>query len=125
MIPSRIHASEQIFTSEEVELPRQGVADFLETIDPAICSRFVEYLLNEKGDVSALFHNRLAELYLRMTMTAKKRGDAGTRQAMKAKLLQFIDTTSHYQVDRLFGLLPSDGEYQSLDTNLSHLLIRY
>ncbi|KIP04390.1 hypothetical protein PHLGIDRAFT_109638, partial [Phlebiopsis gigantea 11061_1 CR5-6] len=103
----------EIFTSEEVELPRQRVADFLETIDPAICSRFVEYLLNEKGDVSALFHNRLAELYLRMTMTAKKRGDAGTRQAMKAKLLQFIDTTSHYQVDRLFGLLPSDDLFEA------------
>lgn len=32
-----------------------------------------------------------------------------TRQQMKAKLLHFIDTTDHYEVDRLFGLLPSDG----------------
>ena len=53
------------------------VADFLESIDPAICARFIEYLINEKGDESALFHNRLAELYLRMTLSAKKRGDAG------------------------------------------------
>lgn len=28
---------------------------------------------------------------------------------MKAKLLHFIDTTSYYETDRLFGLLPSDG----------------
>lgn len=118
---SIIDTCEQIFTSEEVELPRQAVADFLETIDPAICARFVEYLINEKGDESALFHNRLAALYLRMTMAAKKRGDGETRQAMKAKLLHFIDTTSHYQVDRLFGLLPSDGELRS-DACWSHLL---
>lgn len=111
-----------------MDLPRQAVADFLETIDPAICARFVEYLINEKGDESTLFHNRLAELYLRMTLAAKKHGDNGivdtsrtktyahtsmavdTRQAMKAKFLLFIDTTNHYEVDRLFGLLPSDGE---------------
>lgn len=61
-----------------MELPRQAVADFLETIDPAICARFVEYLIDEKGDESTLFHNRLAELYLRMTLAAKKRGDSGT-----------------------------------------------
>ena len=28
---------------------------------------------------------------------------------MYAKLLSFIDTTNHYRVDRLFGLLPTDG----------------
>ena len=58
-------------------MPRQAVADFLESIDPAICARFIEYLINEKGDESALFHNRLAELYLRMTLSAKKRSDTG------------------------------------------------
>lgn len=112
-----------------MDLPRQAVADFLESIDPAISARFVEYLITEKGDGSTLFHNRLAELYLRMTQAAKKHGDNGrantfkiktrahtsmiveTRQAMKAKFLLFIDTTSHYEVDRLFGLLPSDGEW--------------
>lgn len=28
---------------------------------------------------------------------------------MKDKFLHFIDTTSHYEIERLFGLLPSDG----------------
>jgi hypothetical protein len=28
---------------------------------------------------------------------------------MKEKFLTFIDTTNHYETDRLFGLLPSDG----------------
>ena len=29
---------------------------------------------------------------------------------MKAKLLNFVETTSYYEADRLFGLLPSDGK---------------
>ena len=56
----------QIFQSEDVELPRPKVADFLETIDPRICTRFIEYLIEEKGEDSVAFHNRLAELYLKM-----------------------------------------------------------
>ena len=31
---------------------------------------------------------------------------------MKEKFLTFIDTTNHYETDRLFGLLPSDGTLQ-------------
>lgn len=103
----------EIFTSEEVELPRQLVADFLETIDPKICARFLEYLINEKGDESAFFHNRLAELYLKMTLAAKKRGDSADRQTIKEKFLNFIDTTNHYETDRLFGLLPSDDLFEA------------
>ncbi|EKM58191.1 uncharacterized protein PHACADRAFT_171437 [Phanerochaete carnosa HHB-10118-sp] len=103
----------EIFTSEEVELPRQLVADFLESIDPAICARFLEHLIDEKGDESAFFHNRLAELYLKMTIAAKKRGNNGERQAIKAKFLNFIDTTNHYETDRLFGLLPSEDLFEA------------
>ena len=64
--PTHIFAITQIFQSEDVELPRPKVADFLETIDPRICARFIEYLIEEKGEVSTTFHNRLAELYLKM-----------------------------------------------------------
>ena len=67
----------QIFTSEEAELPKEPVADFLERLDPAICARFIEYLINERGETSQDFHDRLVELYLRMTLAAKKRGDDG------------------------------------------------
>src|SRR5882757_490 len=56
----------QIFQSEDVELPRPRVADFLETIDQRISARFIEYLIEEKGENSVAFHNRLAELYLKM-----------------------------------------------------------
>lgn len=85
------------------------MTDFLERLDPAICSRFIEFLIAERGEISREFHDRLAELYLRMAVSAKRRGDDIVRKTTYEKLLQFIDTTDHYSTDRLFGLLPSDG----------------
>jgi len=114
----------QIFTSEDVELPRSAVADYLEEIDPSICARYLVFLSEEKGEVSPIFHDRLAELYLSMTLSAKKRDDSallysdalttlilGTeswRDSYK-KLLGFISSTHYYSVDRLYGLLSSEG----------------
>ncbi|KAI0690617.1 hypothetical protein BC835DRAFT_1363553 [Cytidiella melzeri] len=102
-----------IFTSEEVELPRPAVADFLEKIDPVLCIRYVEYLIDSKAEETTSFHNRLAELYLSMTMDARKRGDNETRLAMKEKLLNFIDTTSLYEIERLFAQLPPDDLFEA------------
>ncbi|KAI0649291.1 hypothetical protein C8Q79DRAFT_949834 [Trametes meyenii] len=103
----------EIFTSEEAELPKEPVADFLEHLDPAICARYIEYLISERGEVSREFHDRLAELYLRMTVAAKKRADDESRKKMYEKLLHFIDTTEHYSADRLFGLLPSEDLFEA------------
>ena len=43
-----------------------------------LCVQFVEYLIDTKAEERSEFHDRLAELYLRLTMEAKKRGDEGT-----------------------------------------------
>jgi hypothetical protein len=67
----------QIFTSEEVALPKQNVATFLEGLDPKLCSRYLEFLINERGEESAEYHDRLVELYLKMTQRAKKSSNKG------------------------------------------------
>ncbi|KAI0073891.1 hypothetical protein K474DRAFT_1626886 [Panus rudis PR-1116 ss-1] len=103
----------EIFTSEEVELPRHQVADYLEMIDPALCARYIEFLIAERGEESEMYHDRLAELYLRMTIAAKKRGDNEKRRELYSKLLDFIDTTTHYRPDRLYGLLPPEDLYEA------------
>ncbi|TFK87975.1 hypothetical protein K466DRAFT_662647 [Polyporus arcularius HHB13444] len=103
----------EIFTSEEAELPKERVADFLERLDPAICARYIEFLISERGETSRHFHDRLAQLYLRMTVNAKKRGDDAARRATYDKLLQFIDTTDHYSADRLFASLPSEDLFEA------------
>lgn len=35
---------------------------------------------------------------------------AEEQRAAYDKLLNFIDTTHHYRIDKIFGQLPSDGE---------------
>lgn len=68
----------QVFTSEDVELPRTDVANFLAAKDPNLCARYIEYLLDERHETDTAFHNRLAEIYLELTLSAKKRGNEGT-----------------------------------------------
>ncbi|KAI0267682.1 hypothetical protein BC834DRAFT_923439 [Gloeopeniophorella convolvens] len=103
----------EIFTSEEVELPPQNVANFLESVNPKFCARYLEFLIEERSEESSLYHDRLAELYLMMTLTAKKTGDDGARKDAYDKLLRFIDETNHYRIDRLFGVLPTDDLYEA------------
>ena len=65
---------DKIFTSEDVELPKQRVADYLESIDAKLCARYLEYIINERDkDAPAVVHNRLAELYLSMVLSARIR----------------------------------------------------
>ncbi|KAF8127072.1 hypothetical protein EV363DRAFT_1518382 [Boletus edulis] len=98
----------EIFTSDDAELPRGTVTDYLETFDPQIATRYLEYLIDEKDDQSAGFHDRLAELYLGIAMAAKRKGEENKCAEVYAKLLKFIDTTEHYRPDRLYGLLSDD-----------------
>lgn len=98
----------QVFMSEDVELPRSHVVDYLEKIDPQISARYIEYLIEEKHEDGGMLHDRLAELYLSITISAKKRGDNQKRDETYAKLLHFIDTTNHYHPARLYGRLSED-----------------
>lgn len=42
-----------------------------------MASRYLEYLIDEKEEKNAYFHDRLAELYLGITMSAKRKGEEG------------------------------------------------
>lgn len=103
----------EIFTSEEVELPPQLVANFLEGVNRKFCARYLEFLIEERHEESYIYHDRLAELYLRMTLDAKKAGNTENRNTAYGKLLLFTDNTTHFRVDRLLGMLPSDDLFEA------------
>ncbi|KAG6816641.1 hypothetical protein H0H87_004387 [Tephrocybe sp. NHM501043] len=103
----------EIFTSEDVELPRQEVSIFLAGIDPKFSARYLEFIIEERQETTPAFHDRLAELYFSMTLTAKKRGDDQTRNEVYNKLLQFISTNRLYSVDRLYGVLSSTDLFEA------------
>ncbi|KAF8150879.1 hypothetical protein B0H34DRAFT_155040 [Crassisporium funariophilum] len=111
----------QIFTSEDVELPRQRVADYLESIDPKLCARYLEYIISDRQEGQPAFHDRLAELYLSMTLTAKKQKDEKTRKEVYGKLLKFVSSNDHFAVDHLYGSLSSTDLYEARAVLLGRL----
>ncbi|KAJ7800623.1 vacuolar sorting protein 39 domain 1-domain-containing protein [Mycena olivaceomarginata] len=102
----------QIFTSEDVELPRAAVADHLEFIDPKLCVRYLEFLVEERQEESIMFHDRLADSYLKMTLSGKTRNDEDWSQHYE-KLLKFIDTTDRYTVERLYSRISSEDLFEA------------
>ena len=58
------------------------MATFLEGLDPKYSARYLEHLIQERGEESYQFHDRLVELYLRMTVEAKRAGDEGASSSL-------------------------------------------
>ncbi|KIY68727.1 hypothetical protein CYLTODRAFT_436489 [Cylindrobasidium torrendii FP15055 ss-10] len=102
----------EVFTSEDVELPQKNVADYLEGIDPRLCVRFLEFIINERHADALVVHNRLAELYLSMSLSSKKAADKYAAEVY-SKFLEFINTTSRYSADHLYGLVSSTDLYEA------------
>lgn len=48
------------------------MADFLEEVDPKVCAKYIEFLIEERNEVSENFHDRLADIYLHLTLNARK-----------------------------------------------------
>ncbi|KAF8626612.1 hypothetical protein AX17_006530 [Amanita inopinata Kibby_2008] len=100
----------EIFTSEDVELPRQAVANYLESIDVKICAKYLEYIISERHEEKPEYHDQLAVIYLDMTLAAKRQnGSRETGNESYNKLLAFIDSDQYYSVSRLYSLVsPTD-----------------
>jgi hypothetical protein len=103
----RLLISIKIFTSEEHELPREEVADFLEDVDPHLSIRYIEHLIKERKETGVEFHDRLAELYLHDAQDSSSDVDAAN-----AKFLSFLESSNHYRAVRIMGLLPREGTCQ-------------
>lgn len=88
------HRGSQIFTTEEAQLPRPAVIDYLEKIDPMICARYIEFLIDEQKYTDSAYHNRLAELYLDVVMRSTKKSEEGTLDCAASQTLLTAATTS-------------------------------
>ncbi|KAF8634148.1 hypothetical protein AX15_001050 [Amanita polypyramis BW_CC] len=103
----------EIFTSEEVELPRQAVANYLDSINTKICARYLEHIIMEWHEEIPDYHDRLAVIYLDMTLDAKRDNDENARRENYEKLLAFIDSNQYYSVSRLFTLVSSTDLFEA------------
>ncbi|KZT39975.1 hypothetical protein SISSUDRAFT_1113449 [Sistotremastrum suecicum HHB10207 ss-3] len=102
----------EIFTSEDVMLPPSAVADYLETVNTTLAIRYIEYLIEERAEVSVPFHDRLAYLYLQRIRTEGKT-DAKVKSDVYGTFLKFIESTSIYRPDHVFALLLKDEMYEA------------
>ncbi|KAF9560733.1 hypothetical protein CPC08DRAFT_636245 [Agrocybe pediades] len=103
----------QVFMSEDVDLPRKEVADYLEGINPELCAKYLEYIIEERQETAISFHDRLAELYLSMTLAAKKRKDEVATNKAYERLLKFIVDDEVFAIDRLYGLVASTDLFEA------------
>lgn len=51
------------------------MANYLESIDPKICVKYLEYIIEERLEETPVYYDRLAELYISMTLSAKRRNE--------------------------------------------------
>jgi Vam6/Vps39-like protein vacuolar protein sorting-associated protein 39 len=91
-----------------------------------VCARYLEYIIAERHEEIPDFHDRLAVIYLDMTLAAKRKSDESefcfvqrgvfltystieARNENYQKLLAFIDSNQYYSVSKLFSLVSSTG----------------
>jgi hypothetical protein len=105
----------QIFTSDEVELPRARVDQFLESFDPELCIRYLHHLIDDRGEQNVQFHNRLGLLLISVTANYEKKGRDGelaierlVEGSMKIPFFSFIQ-----------AILPESSRFPRADINLS------
>jgi hypothetical protein len=94
--------------SENAEtLPRERVVKYLGGIDVALEIKYLEHIIDELGDATLDFHDRLIAL-----MISKLRGetDGETHNGdMMERLIRFLRESRQYSLTRAHGLIPRDG----------------
>ena len=90
-------------------LPRSKVLEYLRDLDPVLERQYLDYIINEQGDETPDYHNRLVELYVR-TLKSMNKGEEWNEV-----MDQFIDflreSREVYSLTKAFGLIPKDGMY--------------
>ncbi|KAF4609717.1 hypothetical protein D9613_011997 [Agrocybe pediades] len=116
----------QVFMSENIELARKEVADYLEVINPELCAKYPEYIIEERQETATSFHDRLAELCLSMTLVEKKRKDEAVTNKAYERFLKFIVDDDVFAIDGLYGLVGStEDESESMTRRWIHTYINY
>ncbi|KAG9303112.1 hypothetical protein G9A89_005070 [Geosiphon pyriformis] len=110
----------EIFIDDHPEvknLPRDRVLKYLEQLSPDLCITFLEHIINELGDQTSNFHNKLIMAYLNKSrslsrqIVSKNSADSDllkTLQETDKKLLSFLDDSVHYRAEKILGHLPLD-----------------
>lgn len=97
--------------SENAEtLPRDRVLRYLRDIDEALEIKYLEHVIDELGDATPEFHNRVVEL--RIKALKEMAEDDPNRGEMMEKLVRFLRESRQYSLSSAHRLIPRDGKYR-------------
>ncbi|KAI0803681.1 SPX domain-containing protein [Xylaria sp. FL0064] len=93
--------------SENAEtLPREKIVSYLGGISVDLEIRYLEHIIDELGDGTPEFHNRLVELLINALKDDENR-DTKWEERLQ-KLVEFLKESHQYGLTRAFGLIPRD-----------------
>lgn len=93
-------------TENADSLPRNRVLDFLGKIDPKLEAQYLAHIIDELGDDTADFHNRLVELYVKNLKEMKR--DEDWEKTMN-KFTRFLrESHQVYSLSKAFSMIPKD-----------------
>jgi len=110
--------------SENAEtLPRDKVVSFLAAIDVALETKYLEHIIDELGDATPEFHNRLVELLVDTLKQNESRDDRW--ESRLQKLVEFLKESRQYSLSRAFAMIPREGRFLAVFGCFHNLLIRW
>lgn len=99
-------------TENAENLPRDKVLDFLTCLDQDLAVEYLEHVINELGDTTPEFHQRLVDFYLQK-LRSHDSTDEEERRTAQEKLEDFLRSSGRYNKLKTFNQLPPDGKLSS------------
>lgn len=102
----------KIFTEDIVEvenLSRPKVLDFLLREHKSLVIPYLEHVIHTWNETNSLFHDALISMYREKILEHKSEGTTDEEvKHTKAKLLAFLEKSSHYTPERVILPFPND-----------------
>jgi hypothetical protein len=93
-------------TENAANLPKDQVVQFLADINVDLEVQYLEHIINELGNETPEFHQRLVDLYLEELKEADI--DALRKSTLQEKLQMFLRKSKRYNKNKTFRQLPTD-----------------
>ncbi|KAK0741751.1 vacuolar sorting protein 39 domain 1-domain-containing protein [Apiosordaria backusii] len=102
-------------TENAETLPRERVVEFLRGVDVKLETRYLEHVINELGDGTPEFHNRLVELFvLQLREGGKKEKDGKEWEGLMERLVRFLRESRQYSLGKALAQIPKEGEFEHM-----------
>ncbi|XP_026730982.1 vam6/Vps39-like protein [Trichoplusia ni] len=105
----------KIFTEDIVEvenLPRPKILDFLLKKHNSLVIPYLEHVIHTWNDNSPLFHDALINMYSEKITNKKENATEAEIEHTKAKLVAFLEKSTHYTPERFVLHFPKDGFFE-------------